>query len=151
MTTVIKDPADFNNYVGKPLGTSDWVTVDQQMIDDFARATGDHQWIHVDVERAKTEMPGGKTIAHGYLTLAMMPRLGPLFRVEKRSRALNYGVEKLRFTGTVPSGSRIRAHQAVKKVEPVQGGQRVHIDTTIEVEGKEKPAMVAEVIVAYFD
>lgn len=151
MTTVIKNPSDFLNYVGKELGASDWVTIDQKAIDDFANATGDRQWIHVDVERAKKEMPGGKTIAHGYLTLAMLPRLGPLFRVEQRSRALNYGVDKLRFTGMVPEGSRVRARQTVKKVEPIEGGQRIYLDTKVEVEGKEKPAMVAELIIAFFD
>jgi acyl dehydratase len=151
VTLIIKNPSDFHNYVGKPLGTSDWLTVDQKMIDEFANATGDRQWIHVDVERAKTEMPEGKTIAHGYLTLALMPRLGPIFRVEQRSRALNYGIDTLRFTGAVPSGSEIRLTQSVKKVESIKGGQRVFLESVVEVKGKERPAMVAELILQFYD
>lgn len=151
MTTTIRNPADFANYVGKELGTSDWLLIDQPMIDAFAEATGDRQWIHVDTEKAKAEMPGGKTIAHGYLTLAIMPRLGPLWSVEQRSRALNYGIEKLRFTGAVPSGAEVRLVQTLERVEPVKGGQRVFIDSKIEVKGAERPALVATVIVQYYD
>ena len=102
----LERPADLAQYVGKEIGVSDWVTVDQALIDKFADATGDHQWIHVDVERAKREMPGGKTIAHGYLTLSLVPRLGQtLYRVKHRSRGLNYGSNRVRFTGQVPAGA----------------------------------------------
>ena len=108
----VERPADLAQYIGKEIGVSDWFTVDQAIIDKFAEATGDHQWIHVDVERAKREMPGGKTIAHGYLTLSLVPRLAAtLYRVNKRSRGLNYGSNRVRFTGQVPAGSRIRLHQ----------------------------------------
>jgi acyl dehydratase len=151
MTLIIKNPADFQNYVGKTLGVGEWLAVHQKMIDDFADVSGDHQWIHVDVERAKKEMPEGKTITHGYLTLALLPRLGPLWRVETRSRAVNYGIDKLRFTGSVPSGSEIRLKQVLKKVEPIKDGQRVFLETTIEVKERERPAMVAEIIFQFYD
>jgi acyl dehydratase len=118
------------------------------MIDKFAEATGDHQWIHVDVERAKREMPGGKTIAHGYLTLSLLPRLAPtLMQVEKRRRGLNYGSNKIRFITPVPAGGRIRLRQKFLKVEEVEdNGVRVTSQMTIEVEGSERPAMVAETL-----
>lgn len=149
---VIKNPADFQNYVGKTLGTSDWRTVDQKTIDQYADLSGDHQWIHVDVERAKRESPGGKTIAHGYLVLTLISTLAPkIWTVEKRSRALNYGLNRLRFTGVVPVDSRIRLKHGVKTVEPMQGGYRIVFDVTVEVEGSEKPALVAEQVIAYFD
>ena len=134
------------------VGVSDWFTVDQALIDKFADATGDHQWIHVDVERAKREMPGGKTIAHGYLTLSLVPRLGQtLYRVKHRSRGLNYGSNRVRFTGQVPAGSRIRLRQKIKSVEPVDGGVRITSENTIEVEGAARPALVAETISMQFD
>lgn len=149
---VIRNPADFQNYVGKTLGTSDWRTVDQKTIDQYADLSGDHQWIHVDVERAKKESPGGKTIAHGYLVLTLISTLAPkIWTVEKRSRALNYGLNRLRFTGVVPVDSRIRLKHGVKTVEPMQGGYRIVFDVTVEVEGSEKPALVAEQVIAYFD
>jgi acyl dehydratase len=144
----VEKPQDLAQHVGKDLGPSDWITVDQPMIDKFAEATGDHQWIHVDVERAKREMPGGKTIAHGYLTLSLVPRLAAtLVKVKKRSRGVNYGSNKVRFTSTVPAGSRIRLHQKIVKVEPVEGnGVRVTSEVKMEVEGQERPALVAEIM-----
>jgi len=99
--------------VGEELAVGDWVTVDQPMIDKFAEATGDHQWIHVDVARAARELPGGKTIAHGYLTLSLLPRLAPtLMKIEKRKRGVNYGSNKVRFISPVPAGSRRRCCEA---------------------------------------
>ena len=143
---------DLAQYVGKEIGVSDWFTVDQEIIDKFADATGDHQWIHVDVERAKREMPGGKTIAHGYLTLSLVPRLAQtIYRVKKRSRGLNYGSNRIRFTGQVPAGSRIRLRQKIKAVDPVEGGVRITSESTVEVEGSERPALVAETIGMQFD
>jgi len=148
----LERPADLAQYVGKEIGVSDWFTVDQAIIDKFAEATGDHQWIHVDVERAKREMPDGKTIAHGYLTLSLVPRLAQtIYRVKKRSRGLNYGSNRIRFTGQVPAGSRIRLHQKIKSVEPVEGGVRITSESTVEVEGAERPALVAETISMQFD
>jgi len=144
----VEKPQDLAQHVGKDLGPSDWMTVDQAMIDKFAEATGDHQWIHVDVERAKREMPGGKTIAHGYLTLSLVPRLAStLVKVSQVSRGVNYGSNKVRFTSTVPAGSRIRLHQKIVKVEPVEGnGVRVTSEVKVEVEGQERPALVAEIM-----
>ena len=103
MVTVDK-PQELKAYVGKELGVSDWVLVDQEMIDKFAEATGDHQWIHVDVERAKRELPIGNTIAHGYLTLSLVPRMAPqIMEITGRTRGINYGSNKVRFTGMVPA------------------------------------------------
>lgn len=148
----IERPADLLAYVGKEIGVSDWFGVDQAMIDKFAEATGDHQWIHVDVERAKREMPGGRTIAHGYLTLSLVPRLShTIYRVKERSRGLNYGSNRVRFTGPVPAGSRIRLRQRIKAVEPVEGGVRITSESTVEVEGAARPALVAETISMMFD
>src|SRR5215469_16611183 len=146
--TELERPADLAQYVGKEIGVSDWFTVDQEIIDKFAEATGDHQWIHVDVERAKREMPGGKTIAHGYLTLSLVPRLAQrIYRVKQRSRGLNYGSNRIRFTGQVPAGSRIRLRQKIKSVEAVAGGGvRITSESTVEVEGADRPALVAETI-----
>ena len=144
----VEKPSDLLQHVGETLGPSEWVTVTQEMIDKFADATGDHQWIHVDVERAKKEMPGGKTIAHGYLTLSLLPRLAPtLMKVEKRRRGLNYGSNRVRFTAPVPAGARIRLKQKLVKVEPVEdNGFRVTSEMTMEVEGSSRPAMVAETL-----
>src|SRR5215831_6049536 len=145
---IVATPQDLKKHIGETLGPSDWLTVDQAMIDKFAEATGDHQWIHIDVERAKREMPGGKTIAHGYLTLSLLPRLAPqLLKVEKRSRGINYGSNKVRFISPVPAGSRVRLRQTIKNVEPVEGnGYRVTSEMEIEVEGVSRPAMVAETL-----
>ena len=145
---IVENPRDLAQHVGKNLGPSDWITVDQAMIDKFADATGDHQWIHVDVERAKREMPGGKTIAHGYLTLSLVPRLAQtLVKVTEVSRGVNYGSNKVRFTSVVPAGARIRLHQKIVKVEPVENnGVRVTSEVKMEVEGQERPALVAEIM-----
>jgi acyl dehydratase len=144
----VEKPQDLLQHVGQELGPSEWLTVTQEMIDKFADATGDHQWIHVDVERAKKEMPGGKTIAHGYLTLSLLPRLAPtLMKVENRRRGLNYGSNRVRFTAPVPAGARVRLRQKLLKVEPVEdNGFRVTSEMTMEVEGNSRPAMVAETL-----
>ena len=144
--------ADLVAYKGKEVGVSDWYTVTQEQIDKFADATGDHQWIHVDVERCKKEMPGGKTIAHGWLTLSLVPRLAAtIYRVKNRSRGINYGANRVRFTGPVPAGSRIRLHQKIKSVEAVQGGVRVTSESHVELEGAEKPVLIAEIMSMMFD
>ena len=143
----LETPLEIKQHVGRELGPSEWMTVDQPMIDQFAKATGDHQWIHVDVERAKKEMPGGKTIAHGYLTLSLVPRMAAtLTKVKKRSRGVNYGSNKVRFINPVPAGARIRLRQRIKNVEDIQGGVRVTSEMTVEIEGQDKPALVAELI-----
>jgi len=131
----LETPKDVLTHIGTELGPSEWLTVTQEMIDKFAEATGDHQWIHVDVERAKREMPGGKTIAHGYLTLSLLPRLAPtLMSVAKRRRGLNYGSNKIRFITPVPAGSRIRLRQKLVTAEPVEdNGFRITSQMTMEV------------------
>jgi acyl dehydratase len=152
MMVEVEHPADMKAYVGKTVGTSEWVLVDQPMISAFADATGDHQWIHVDVERAVKEMPDGKTIAHGYLTLSLLPRLSAsIYRILKSSRGINYGSNKVRFTAPVPVGSRVRLQQALKAVDPIKGGVRLTFDSTVEIEGSDKPALVAEALVLAFD
>jgi len=146
--TTVNGIDELKALIGQTIGPSDWREVTQEDIDKFADVSGDHQWIHVDVERAKKEMPGGKTIAHGYLTLSLLPRLVPqLLKVEKRSRGINYGSNKVRFTNTVPAGSRVRLKQTIKNVEDVEGnGVRITSEMVIEVEGKDRPALVAEVM-----
>ena len=148
----IDTPAGLDAHVGQPMGESEWVVVSQEMIDTFAQATGDRQWIHVDAERARTEMPGGRTIAHGYLTLSLLPGLGhSILTVRRRSRAVNYGSNKVRFTSPVPSGSRVRARQTLLASEPVAGGRRVTIEATVEIEGQDRPALVAEIMAVFYD
>src|ERR687888_1206396 len=144
----LERPADLAQYVGKEIGVSDWFAVDQAIIDKFADATGDHQWIHVDVERAKREMPGGKTIAHGFLTLSLIPRLADsLLRIENRRQGINYGSNKVRFVSPVPSGSRVRLRQRILEVQDVEPqGVRMTAQMTVELEGQERPALVAEII-----
>jgi acyl dehydratase len=150
MTTLtVEGPEELLQHVGRELGPSEWMTVEQAMIDKFAEATGDHQWIHVDVDRAKREMPGGKTIAHGYLTLSLVPRLAAtLVKVTKRRHGLNYGSNKVRFTNAVPAGARIRLRQRLASVERVAGnGVRVTSEMTVEIEGQE---LVAELIAVQY-
>jgi acyl dehydratase len=148
----VERPADMAAHAGKELGTSEWVTVDQAMIDRFAEATGDHQWIHVDVARAKREMPGGKTIAHGYLTLSLIPRLSQsIWRIAKRSRGINYGSNKIRFLNPVTAGSRVRLVQTLKAAELIEGGQRLIFEAKVEIEGETRPALIAETIALVYD
>ena len=140
--------SDLTARVGQPLGTSDWRTVSQAMIDAFADATDDHQWIHVDVERASREAPGGTTIAHGLLTLSLLPSLRAEIGVipaEGVARALNYGYDSIRFLAPVPAGSRIRATSELLAADP-RGRNLLLLRTrdTVEIEGGTKPALVAE-------
>ena len=120
----------------------------QARVNAFAEATGDHQWIHVDVERAKREMPDGRTIAHGYLTLSLLPRLNAnIYTIKSRKRGVNYGSNKVRFTAPVPSGSRVRGHLTLKAIEPMGNGcSRLVTEATVEVEGSGRPALVAETL-----
>ena len=148
----VDTPHDLKAHVGRELEPSDWVTVDQAMIDTFADATGDHQWIHVDTERAARDMPGGTTIAHGYLTLALLPRMiQRCYDIRKRRQSINYGSNKVRFTAPVPAGSRVRLRMTFRAVDDVaDGGVRIVADCLMELEGADRPALVAEVIsVAY--
>ncbi|MCY7341598.1 MAG: MaoC family dehydratase [Pseudonocardia sp.] len=130
--------------VGTRLGVSEWVTVGQSQIDTFADATGDHQWIHVDVERAK-DGPFGTTIAHGFLTLSLLPVLvGTTFTVENARMGVNYGLNKVRFTSPLPVGSRVRADVELLDAADVTGGVQLTYNVTVEIEGSDRPALVAE-------
>jgi len=144
MTTVFDSPDDLAAAVGTHLGHSDWVDVDQARIDQFAEATGDHQWIHVDPGRAAAG-PFGATIAHGYLTLAMTNQFLPeIVRVDGVSMGINYGTEKVRFPSPVVVGSRIRAGGELVSVDEVAGGVQAVIRLTVEVEGSDRPACVVD-------
>jgi acyl dehydratase len=143
----LNTPYDFEQYVGKTLGASDWLEIDQARIDAFAQVSGDDNWIHVDVDRARRELPGGKTIAHGMLTLSLVTCLGAqICRVRERSRGINYGSNKVRFTAPVQCGARIRLHRTLERYEPVEGGVRLTFGNRVEIEGVERPAMVAETV-----
>ena len=134
-------------HIGRPLGCSEWVVVDQAMIGRFAEATGDHQWIHVDVERAKAESPFGGPIAHGYLTLSLLPSLVPqIVTITGFSMGVNYGTEKVRFPSPVPVGARVRAGATMESATPFSGGIAMNLAVTMEIEGGAKPAMVATVV-----
>lgn len=140
------------SHVGQTLGVSDWVLIDQPFIDRFAQATGDHNWYHVDVERARREMPDGKTIAHGLLVLSLVPGLaGPMLKIQRRGRALNYGSDKVRYIHPVQVGERVRLHVVLKSVEPRSDGVLMRRRCTMEIEGRDKPAMVAEVLSLLYD
>ena len=133
--------------VGEDLGATDWLEITQDRVDAFADATGDHQWIHVDVERA-AQGPFGGTIAHGYLTLALVPQFnGELFSIETPGPKINYGVNKVRFPNPVRVGSRIRATAQIVDVTDVPAGRQVVVRYTVENEGQAKPACVAETVV----
>jgi len=129
------------------IGTSDWVTIDQRRVNQFADATGDHQWIHVDLERAK-QGPFGGTIAHGYLTLSLVPWLGSqVFTLQTPGAKLNYGVNKVRFPNPLKVGKRIRSHVTIGDVVDVPAGKQLTVRHTIEIEDEAKPACVAETVV----
>lgn len=136
---------------GEEVGVSDWVVIDQHRIDQFAEATDDFQWIHVDTERAQREMPGGKTIGHGYLTLSLIPALtGKFVEVRNLTRAINFGLNKVRFYTPVPVGSRLRARATVLQARRRAGALLLTSEVTLEIEGVRKPACVAETLGMYF-
>jgi acyl dehydratase len=138
--------AELAAAVGAPAETSEWLVIDQKRIDEFADATGDHQWIHVDRARAAVG-PYGGTIAHGYLSLSMISVfLFGLMTFDGKPTVINYGLDRVRFLNPVPVDSRVRAHAELTAVEPIEGGARVHQRVTIEIEGVTKPALVAETI-----
>ena len=146
----VETPSDLAALVGKPLGTSEWVTVDQAMIDTFAEATGDHQWIHVDVERAASG-PFGGTIAHGYLTLALVNLFLPqLLQAEGARMGVNYGCDRVRFPSAVRAGTRVRGRADILGTDDVSGGIQVKIRITIECEDGDKPACVADTLSRWY-
>jgi acyl dehydratase len=143
--------ADLPGMVGKHLGHSDWELIDQDKINRFADATGDHQWIHVDIERAKAG-PFGTTIGHGYLTLSLIPVfVFQLLKVDGAKLVVNYGLNKARFPAPVPAGSRVRMGAEISAVEPVSGGLQCTLACTFEIEGQPKPACVAEIVFRYYE
>ncbi|HAN68570.1 MAG TPA: dehydratase [Halieaceae bacterium] len=150
MTTVFENPAALLGTEGTALGCTDWLLIEQQRIDLFAEATGDHQWIHVDPERAASG-PFGKTIAHGYLTLSLANLFLPqLLQVNNVSMGVNYGCDKVRFPAPVPVDSRVRGCGEILAAEEVKGGVQVVVRVTIEVEGSDRPACVIDTISRFF-
>lgn len=138
---------ELNSLIGQELGVSEWLTITQERINAFADATGDHQWIHVDAEKAAKLTPFGSTIAHGFLTLSLMPQFSyELYEIKGVQMALNYGTNKVRFISPVPVNSRIRMRATLQSVEPVEGGVQMTVLGTFEREGQEKPVCVAEAL-----
>ena len=137
--------------IGQEIGVTAWVTIDQTRVNRFAEATDDHQWIHTDVQRAKAEMPNGTTIAHGYLLVSLMPALiNTLVEMPGLQRAINYGLNKVRFKNPVPVGSRVRMRSKLLHAQKRAGALQVILENSLEVEGQAKPACVAEVLALYF-
>jgi acyl dehydratase len=150
MTTVIDTLDELAPLIGNDLGASSWIEIDQKRIDTFADATDDHQWIHTDPERAK-DGPFGTTIAHGYLTLALLvPMWTEILDVRRVATKVNYGLGKVRFTAPVPVGSKIRTTAKLASVEPLDGGVQVTIDAVIEREGSDRPVCIAQPIFRFY-
>ena len=148
---IIKSVEDAKALEGQEVGISEWMTIDQARIEKFAAATDDFQWIHVDSERAARELPNGKTIAHGYLTLSLIPALtGDFVKVENLARALNFGCNKVRFYTMVPTGARVRGRATVLQARRRAGALLLTSEVRIEVEGMRKPACVAETLGMFF-
>jgi acyl dehydratase len=142
--------ADLQVLVGQTVASSDWITVTQQRIDQFAQATGDHQWIHIDPVRAAAG-PFGTTIAHGFLTLSLLPEMSAsAMEVLDTKMGVNYGLNRVRFPAPVPSGSRLRGHFKLLACEPIDGGAQLTMEVTMEREGSPKPVCVAESVARRF-
>jgi acyl dehydratase len=142
--------AELEGAAGLELEPSEWVTIEQRAIEQFADATGDHQWIHVDPEKA-AQGPFGTTVAHGYLSLSLLPGLlGSMLSVTDARLGINYGIEKVRFTAPVPSGSRVRLKATIRSVERRGEGVLYHVGAEVEIDGADKPAMVGEVVYLVF-
>ena len=149
---IVESPQAMKALVGQELGVSDWLVMTQERINKFAEASGDHQWIHVDVERCKTDMPDGKTIAHGNLTFSVISTFGKdVLKIENVRNGINYGSNKVRYTSPVQVGARIRGRQNLLAADDMKdGGIRMTYQWTVEIEGKERPACVAETMsIAY--
>jgi acyl dehydratase len=148
---MIQNLEELKKMAGQEVGVSDWHPVTQQAINLFADATLDHQWIHIDVERAKRESPFGGPIAHGYYTLSLAPYLlANVFDVKEKKMGVNYGLNKLRFTAPVPIPSKVRVRAILAQIEEIKGGVQATFNLQFEVEGKDKPACVAEAIYRYY-
>ena len=150
MTTTIKEPTDLLDLIGQQLGTSNWLVIPQSDINLFAEATHDKQWIHVDVERARTG-PFKGPIAHGYLTLSLLiPLWSQILTIENLGMAVNYGLNKVRFPAPVPAGSRVRLTATLASAEEVSGGIQASIDSVMQLEGAGKPACIAQMVHRYY-
>jgi acyl dehydratase len=148
----LRTVSELRGLEGSEVGVSDWVTVTQEEVDLFARATGDHQWIHTDPERAGRESPYGRTIAHGYFTLSLAPRLrAEVLDIEKKKLTINYGLEKVRFPAPLPVGEQVRMRARLDRVEDIKGGLQTFWTLTFEVSGQDKPACVAQAIYRYLE
>ena len=149
---IIQSPSEIKEYIDKPLTPSNWYDVTQEKINDFANATYDHQWIHIDVERAKKEMPEGKTIAHGYFMVSLLPKLAAQnAEIKNSSRTLNYGSDKVRFINMVKVGSQVRLNRTIISCEKMKnGGFRVVNKCELEIKDEDKPAFIAETISLVF-
>jgi acyl dehydratase len=149
---IIQSPSEIKEYIDKPLTPSNWYDVTQEKINDFANATSDHQWIHIDVERAKKEMPEGKTIAHGYFMVSLLPKLAAQnAEIKNSSRPLNYGSDKVRFINMVKVGSQVRLNRTIISCEKMKnGGFRVVNKCELEIKDEDKPAFIAETISLVF-
>ena len=145
---VVSEPKDLLSHKNYDLGHGDWILVDQRKIDEFASISGDYQWIHVDTERAVNEMPDGKTIAHGLLTLCMSAALaGNVLKIERLKQSINYGIDKVRFTSPVKVGNRIRMNSVIEDVIERDGGViYLKIKRTVQIENEDRPAMIASTI-----
>jgi acyl dehydratase len=147
---IIDGLADLGTWVGREIAVSDWLTIDQTRIQAFADATDDHQWIHLDVERCRRESPYKAPIAHGYLVLSMLPAMfESSVRIDGLSMSINYGLDRVRLPAPVISGQRIRGRLVLEKLDPVAGGMQAHWAATIEIEGGDKPACVAQMLARY--
>jgi acyl dehydratase len=148
---IISGLDELRTYVGKEIGVSNWCEISQEMINAFADATGDHQWIHVDVARAKQESPYGGPIAHGFLTLSLTPKLlWEVYKVDGVKMGVNYGVNRVRFPAPVPAGSRVRAHVKLLELQEIEGGAQAITQVTFEREGNDKPVCVAETVSRWY-
>ncbi|MQA67521.1 MAG: MaoC family dehydratase [Alphaproteobacteria bacterium] len=148
----VERPSDLTAHAGHDLGVTDWVEVTQGKIAEFAALTGDDHWIHVDTERAARELAGGRTIVHGLFLLSLVPALQrQLFQISQRGMGLNYGYDRVRFTAQVSEGARVRLHQRLVSAQQHRLGTQVFLDSTIEVEGSDKPAVAARSILVIAD
>ena len=148
---VFNNVEEMKKCVGQEIGVSDWLAIDQDRINDFADATGDHQWIHVDPERTNSEL-GMPTIAHGFLTLSLVPMLtSKISSIKSVTRGINYGTNKVRFTNMVPVNSNVRAKTKLLEAQSKAGGTQLISEVSIEIEGQDRPAMIAETVSIVFE
>ena len=148
---VFNNVEEMKKCVGQEIGVSDWLAIDQDRINDFADATGDHQWIHIDPERTNSEL-GMPTIAHGFLTLSLVPMLtSKISSIKSVTRGINYGTNKVRFTNMVPVNSNVRAKTKLLEAQPKAGGTQLISEVSIEIEGQDRPAMIAETVSIVFE